>query len=326
MNRERRTNTSITETTPASHIDRPLNYWSAALTTLTAALWAGTAVGTRIAADTVSPMLLGALRFGWTLPVLWMWCRWQQSRLQLAAHDCLPIGVLGLLLFVQICTFNIGISWSNGSHASVIINTYLFWVAGYEHFVTRTHRLRVLQMLGLLVAFGGVMLLFEQTSQGGAATGQQDPPSLAGDLMLLVSSLLLAAKVCYTKHAVRKVEPGPLIFWHNVVGTILFAVGGLLLEDVSQTRLPTNSVLALLYIGPVVSGFCFAAHAWLLSRHSAGAISVFSFLTPVVGVLFANLLRGDQLTSGLLLCGLCVAAGIALVNWPEAKHDAPLNT
>lgn len=318
MNEEISAKSLATEIAPA-HIDRPLGFWSAALTTLTAVLWAGTAVGTRIAADTVPPLLLGALRFASTLLVLWLWCRWQTSRLRLNRGEFLPVGVLGLLLFVQICSFNVGIAWSNGSHASVIINTYLFWVAGYEHFITRTHRLRVSQLVGLLIAFAGVVLLFQQTSTGNSATEQPDPASLAGDLMLLLSSLLLAAKVCYTKHAVRTVKPGPLMFWHNVVGTILFAAGGLLLEDVSNVRLTKHAVLALLYIGPVVSGFCFAAHAWLLQHHSAGSISVFSFLTPVVGVLFANLLRGDQLTSSLLVCGLCVAAGIALVNWPDVK-------
>jgi drug/metabolite transporter (DMT)-like permease len=56
-----------------------------------------------------------------------------------------------------------------------------------------------------------------------------------------------------------------------------------------------------------------------LSHHSAGSVSVFSFLTPVVAVFFANWLRGDQLTGSLLLCGLGVAAGIALVNWPERE-------
>lgn len=305
----------------APHEDRPLGLWSASLTTLISILWAGTAVGTIIAADSVPPMILGALRFATTMPVLWLWCRWEGSRLGLSRAGIVPTTVLGAMLFVQIWTFNVAIDLSSSSHGAVIINTFLFWVAGYEHFVSRTNRLTGWQLLGMLVAFAGVLLLFSQSSSG-SRNDQPDPATLGGDLLMLLSSIVLAVKVIYTKHAVRTVEPGPLMLWHNVVGMLLFAIGGLLFEDVSQVSLPSEAVWSILYVGVVVSGFCFAAHAWLLLHHSAGSVSVFSFLTPVVAVLMSNLLRGDQLTSSLLLCGACVATGIALVNWPRKQSTS----
>jgi LPXTG-motif cell wall-anchored protein len=72
-------------------------------------------------------------------------------------------------------------------------------------------------------------------------------------------------------------------------------------------------VWSLLFVGLVVSGFCFAGQAWLLQRYSASIVSVFSFATPVFGVALAVWLRGDEISPWLVVAGLCVAAGIVLV-------------
>jgi drug/metabolite transporter (DMT)-like permease len=131
---------------------------------------------------------------------------------------------------------------------------------------------------------------------------------------LLGSALILGVKIIYTRYALKRIEPGKLILWHDVVGTMLFFLVSGIWEDHSRNTVDTAAVLALLYGGVVVSGFCFAANALLLRRHGASQVSVFSFGTPVCGVALGVLLRGDQLTLWLILAGLLVAAGIYLVN------------
>jgi drug/metabolite transporter (DMT)-like permease len=137
--------------------------------------------------------------------------------------------------------------------------------------------------------------------------------TLAGDLLLLLSALLLAIKVIYTKHAVRTVPPGTLTLWHDVIGVALFIGWSAAFEHADWRRVDAATVWALLFVGVVVSGFCFAAQAWLLQKHSASLVSVFSFATPVFGVLLAVLLRGDVLSPWLLTAGVSVAVGILLV-------------
>ena len=73
-------------------------------------------------------------------------------------------------------------------------------------------------------------------------------------------------------------------------------------------------MLASVYAGLVVSGLCFAGHAWLLRRHSASSVSVFSFATPVFGVVLAVLLRGDRVSGWLVLSGALVAIGLVLLS------------
>ena len=280
------------------------------LTLLTAVLWSATSVGNRFAVDTVPPIAVGGIRFALAAVFMLAWCRFERAPLWPAAGQWWPSFLAGVLLFLQISTFNIGIEYSTASHGTLFINTFVFWVAGIEHFVTRDHRLNLRQLAGLLVAAAGVVLLvFDEPGRGGVSEADplQDHATLFGDLMLLISGFLLGIKIIYTKRVVRHVPPGTLTLWHDVFGVALFVAGSLLFEQFQPSNAALPAILALLYLGVVISGFCFAAQAWLLKRHSASLIAVFSFVTPVCGVALAVLLRGDALSPWLLIAGVCVA-------------------
>jgi len=52
-----------------------------------------------------------------------------------------------------------------------------------------------------------------------------------------------------------------------------------------------------------------------LRRHRASRISVFGFITPVIGVLLSSVLLDESLSTGLLSSMILVGAGIAIVNY-----------
>lgn len=283
------------------------------LALLMALLWAGTSVTAREAADRIPPLAIGAIRFGLAAIFMLGWCRWEGVSIGLRRDQLRPTLIMGVLLFLQIATFNLGVAWSNASHSTVLVNTYIFWVAAAEHYVTRTIRLRPWQGAGLAVAALGTAVLFlDMSSDNAAPTG--DPVTLSGDLLLLLSAAILAWKVMYTQHAVRTVPSGTLILWHDLFGTVMFIVASAAWEPWPADPWTPRVVVSLLYAGLIVSGFCFAGHAWLLRRHSASDVSVWSFATPVFGVYLAMVLRGDPLSGWLALAGGLVAAGIAMVN------------
>lgn len=301
------------------HAHQPWGPLSFGVACLTVVLWAGTAVGNRYAVDAVPPVAVGGIRFGLACIFMLFWCRIEGTPLLLQRRHWKSAMVLGVLLFAQISLFNIGLAHSNSSHASLFVNSFVFWVTAYEHWIARTLKLRWWQTLGLFTAAAGCVILLRDDAPTGSAQ-PRDPATLYGDLILAASGFCLAIKILYTKHAVRNVSPGPLILWHDVVGTALFCAYSYCFEPpISSWKLTWPSTWALLYVGLAISGFCFAANAWLLKRHSASQVSVFSFATPVLGVALGVMLRGDLMTIWLLIAGLCVAAGILLVNWSPAK-------
>jgi drug/metabolite transporter (DMT)-like permease len=284
---------------------------SAGLTLLTVVLWGGNPVATRFSVDALPPVTVSGLRFLLATGVMLVWCWLEGVSFRIQRRQIAPILIAGTMLFLQITTFTVGAAWTSSSHTSLLVNTFVFWVVGIEHFITRTHRLNATSAAGLLLAATGAMALLWDAP---AATGQSDPPSLIGNALMLLSALLLGLKFIYTKRVLAVIGPTELIFWHDVVAVVQFAIAASLLERPVFTGIPWPAWLGLLYQGLLVGGVCFALQAHLLKRHSASQIAVFSFLTPLFGILLGMLFRGDQLSAGLVLSGITVAAGIYLVN------------
>ncbi len=298
----------------------PLPASSIALTLLTVVLWGGTPVAIRYSVDTLPPFTVAGIRF--TLATIFMlfWCHIEGAGLTLARKQLKPVVIAGILLFVQIGTFNLGIQKSNASHGTLFINTFIFWVAGIEHLITHADRISPRKLLGLVIAASGILVILTTGTPDGIAWPTfQNSETLLGDLILLFSACVLGIKIVYMKSALRIIEPGKLVFWHDIVGVAAFALYATLFEEVSLDGFSTPAVLGLLYQGFVVAGFCFAMQTWLLRRHSASQISVFSFLTPLVGVIVAVLIRGEPLSPWIAVAGLCVACGILLVNTPARR-------
>ncbi len=313
---------------PAAPVLRPAGQPLTTATTMlaltTAFLWGGTAVSNQFAVDQLPPLLVGGLRFLMAGLFMLPWCLMERAPVTLTRPQWRIVLVMSAMLFLQIGSFNIGGKWSTSSHASLFVNTYIFWVAGVEHFVTKTIQLRARAILGLAIAGIGVAILLMSTARPGAEASGRDTPTIAGDLILLLSGLILAVKVLYTKDAVRHIAPGTVILWHDFLGAAMFFVASALTEPMPTDMPSWPTIWALLYGGFIVSGFCFAAHAWQLRTYGASQISVFSFTTPVFGVGLGVLLRGDALSPWLLVCGVAVAVGITLVNLPEESEAEAL--
>jgi len=289
---------------------------------LTSALWGGTPTAIRFTTDTLPPVMIAAVRFGLAALFMLVWVRWEGTNLRVRAGQSRPIVIAGVLLFFQIVTFNIGVAHSNASHGSLFINTFLFWVGPIEQFLTRTAVLSGRQWVGLLLA--GVSSLAVLLSDAGPAPADRDPATLTGDLILLVSGLILGIKIVYTRQAVQSVEPGKLIFWHDVLGTALFLAYSLTRETTRAGGFTPPAIIGLLYQGLLVGGLCFAIQAVQLRRHTASQIAVFSASTPLFGILFGAWFRGDRVGWSLPVAGLGVALGILLVSRGGArpKSDA----
>ncbi len=292
----------------------PLTVTATLLTLLTVALWGGNPVATRYSVDALPPITVAGLRFLMASGVMLVWCLMERVSFDVRSGQWRPILIAGTLLFLQITTFTIGAAWTSSSHASLFVNTFVFWVVGLEHWLMRTERLTAGKLAGLTLAATGVGVLLWQAEHPGT---QRDVPSLAGDALLLFSAFLLGVKFIYTKRALKVIGPTELIFWHDLVAVAQFALAAALCEQPDFTRVTIPAAVGLLYQGIFVGGVCFALQAHLLKSYSASRIAVFSFLTPLFGMALGSLFRGDQLSLGLVIAGVAVAAGIALVNRAE---------
>ncbi|NNJ27817.1 DMT family transporter [Alienimonas chondri] len=305
-------------------VSKPLPWRATALCILLSILWGGTPASIRVAGDSVPPLFGAAIRFGLASLFMLVWCAARQERLRPRRHEWRPCGLLGLFMFAQIALYHIGVDATNASHAALFINTFVFWVAVIEHFVTRHDRLTFVRWIGLACAVCGVCTVL--LTARGPITGDGDPPSIRGDLITAISGLLLGIKIVVTKRMVRVVPPGTLILWHDIFGAMLLLAAAVAFETFDPTRLTTAAVLALLYQGLLVGGLCFGAQTALLETYSASRVTAFNAATPVWGVGIAIVLLGDPLSPWLFVAAGAVAVGIVLINRrPREAGDASVS-
>ncbi len=67
----------------------------------------------------------------------------------------------------------------------------------------------------------------------------------------------------------------------------------------------------------MVAGLCFIVLVFLLRHHSPSRLGIFSFITPIVGVLLSAWLLGDALSPYLLASVALVVVGIVVANRVE---------
>ncbi len=200
-----------------------------------------------------------------------------------------------------------GVQRTSASRAVIILYTAAFFTAAGAHFAIPGERLRLVNALGLLLAFVGVAA----TMGGGGPAG-----SIWGDLMVLGAAAAWGATTVIVKQSRALISAAPeKVLAYQHIGAIPLLLGAALVSG--QWRVPEASALAwasLLYQCVVVAFASYLTWFWLIGRYPAGRLAAFSFLTPLFGVVASALLLGEPVTP-LLLAGLvCVGAGLRLVN------------
>ena len=278
------------------------------LSLLTVTLWGGNSVAIKIALSGIPPLALAGARFLLGGLVVFCWTMVLRIPLQLSGPERRWLLLLVLLFLAQIYLLNTGTLYTTAGRSTIFISTYPFFTALFAHLSIPGDRLSRLKVVGMVVSFTGVVLIFAES----LALGNLQ--YLSGDLMVLTSALLLGARQVYAKWLTQGIHPAKLLLYQASLSLpVFFLLSALFESHIAYTFTPEITA-AVLYQGLVIAGFCFIVATSLLRRYRASRLGAFGFITPVFGVLLSNLLLGEGLTTGLLASMLLVGAGIAIVN------------
>ena len=273
-------------------------------------IWGSQQVMIKFAAPDIAPVMQAALRNGLAgllVAVLMTWRReWSQWSATWRA-GMVAGGLFGLeFLFIAE-----GLKLTSAAHMSVFLYTAPVFTALGLHFSLASERLRLLQWLGILLAFGGIAMAFA----GGMSWEHLDRRALLGDALGVLAGLAWGATTVVVRTTRLSEAPASLtLFYQLAVGFAGLLVIGVLsgqLLDVTFTPLAVGSVL---FQGIVVSFVSYLTWFWLLRRYLASNLAVFSFITPLFGVTFGVVALGEPLTLNFVLGALMVLAGVVLVS------------
>jgi drug/metabolite transporter (DMT)-like permease len=273
------------------------------------ASWGLQQVAIKVASEAIPPFFQAGIRsLGATLLILvWMGLR----RVPVLARDGSGWwGLLaGLLFGGEFLLIYLGLQYTSASRAVIFLYMAPFVVAIGAHLFIPGERLRVIQVVGLIAAFSGVLIIF------GDALILPSKVMLTGDLMLIVAAIMWGSTTVVIKAStLNQLAPSKTLLYQLSVSAVLILGVSWLASEPSVGELTPLVIGSLLFQMVWVSFVTYLAWFWLVRHYPAGRLSAFTFLTPIFGVLAGGLLLDEPLTLSLLLALVCVGVGIYLVN------------
>jgi drug/metabolite transporter (DMT)-like permease len=210
-----------------------------------------------------------------------------------------------LFAFEFLCLYN-ALDLTTVSRSSVIFYSMPLWLALASTVLLPDERLTPRKVLGLALAFSGVVVALSDRSGGHV--------SWTGDLLALLSALSWAGIALLVRVTpLADVPPEQQLISQVVVSApillLLAPLFGPLLRDIQVIHL---AGMAFQIIGVASLGFLF--WFWLMKQYPANSVASFSFISPVASVLLGWLLLGEEIAPSIWLALVMVAVGITLIN------------
>jgi drug/metabolite transporter (DMT)-like permease len=279
-------------------------------------IWGTTYLGIRVSLETMPPALMGGLR--WTLAgaLLTGWLLLRGEKLPPPSRW----GSIALLGFLMLVLGNGGVvfaeQWVPSGLTAVLVATSPFWMAGVEAFMPGGEKLRHAPIAGLVLGFGGIVLLvWPELSLGGSGHGR----FLAGILAVQIAAFGWSLGSSYS----RRHPAGD-----DILGTTAFQMlaGGLMMVLVGTARgewttlfFSTRSAVALTYLTTVGAVGGFVAYSYALRHLPVSFVSLYAYINPIIAVTLGVLLLHEPFTPRMAIAAVLVFAGVAVVRWTRAS-------
>ncbi len=238
--------------------------------------------------------------------------RWQNDPAPKAA-EWRSAAVTGILLLVG---GNGGVVWAeqfvSSSLAALLVATVPLWMVLLDMFGPTSHRPGVTVASGILIGFGGVVLLIRSPADG---AGEMH---FFGVSALLFASLSWASGSLYGRTAVLPASPLLGRGMEMLSGGLALLAVSLLAGEWSgfdPSAVSQRSALAVIYL-TLIGSSAFVAYVWLLRVAPTPLVATYAYVNPLVAVLLGYFLAHEPFTPRILLAAALIIGSVVLVSLP----------
>ncbi len=283
------------------------------LALLVVSIWGFNFVVIKLSVEALPPILAAALRFAAAAFPAILLIRPPKAPWWIVVGFGLSFG------FALYAFLNLSIAWGMPAGlSSIVLQTQAFFTMMLA-FLLLGERPSRFQIMGALVAFGGIAVIASERIEG------------AG---LLPLSLTLLAAVSWglanvlTKKA-GKVNALAFTVWGSLAAPLPLLALSLLTEGwpmissaLTEFSWSDAGLIAFLaYPATLLGG---AIWSWLLGRHPASVVAPFTLLVPITGLASGYLVLGEVVTTIEIAGALLVIAGLIVTLKKARKSEPPI--
>ena len=270
-------------------------------------IWGATPVATRLAVADLDPLFVGLLRtvFAGALAL----------PIALGLRQSLPMdrrgwlllaisGASGFIVFPLLYSF--GQRDTSAMHGGMILAALPIFTGTYAALVER-RRPSVRWIVGCVIALAGECALIAFRAGGGGTE-----PTLAGDLLVLLSALLVAAGyVAGARLSQTGYSSLATTLWGVALSAVVSAViTAIVVVGEGWPSAGWASWTAVLYLASITTILGYIGWYWALAKGGIARVATIQFFQPVSGLVLAALLLGERMTLPLLAASIVILVGV----------------
>ena len=276
-------------------------------------IWGGTFIATKIALREVSPVTIIWMRFGIGVLILGMAV---SVRRQFALPSKNDLAYFALLGFIGV-TFHqwlqaTGLQTARATTTAWIVATIPVFTALLGWLVLK-EKMNLARVGGIAIAALGVLLIVSNGDLSALVSGET---GAIGDLLILISAPNWAVYTILSRRELARHPAARMMFYVMLFGWLfacawIFGFGPALKEI---PRLSASGWTSILALGTFGSGLAYIAWYDALQAIPASQLGVFINIEPLVTMMLAAPMLGEQITLISLLGGAIIIFGVWLVN------------
>jgi len=270
-------------------------------------LWGSTYLGIELAGETIPATFGAGIRFAVAGLLLLGVIAWRRGGAALRIHrrelgSAVVVGLLlpgaNSLLFLTEQHVPIGLT-------SLIIASVPLWLLLLRLAVRE--RPDLVSSLGLLVGFGGIVLLVQPGGRSG---------SLGYLLVTVLAAVMWAVGSFLSPRIPIPRDPLVATGYEMLAGGVALAVIGLATTSPSEldpSSWSSRSIFGLVYLILFGSIVGYTAYAWLLANAPLGQVSTYAYVNPVVAIALGVIVLDETVTARIIGGALLILAAVAIV-------------
>jgi drug/metabolite transporter (DMT)-like permease len=276
-------------------------------------VWGTTYLAIRIALEGIPPFLMASFRW-LAAGALLLGILALRGRRMPAFRHWPSLALLGVLL---LGFGNGAVVWAEqtvpSGLTSVLVAAVPFWMVGIERLRQDHEPLTAPRLAGLLIGFGGILLLVwpELRVDG---TG--------GFLHGVVATQIACLGWAIGSSSARRRRDEHVLVAAGVqmlsAGVALLVVGTVAGEW-DRLAVGPRAITALVYLIGAGSLLGFSAYAYALKHLPVATVSLYAYVNPIIAVLLGTAILGEPLTARIAVAGVVVLAGVGLVRRAERR-------
>lgn len=215
---------------------------------------------------------------------------------------------------IQYIFFYIGLANTSGVKGTVLSGSSAFFAVIISSLVFRMEKLTLKKVVACILGFGGIIVI--------NLKGLDFNMNFTGDAFVIFSAIASAASSVLVKRFSKYEDTVVMSGYQFVAGGIVLAAVGFAMGG--RLQLESFTAFAILLYLAALSATAYSLWGVLLKYNPVSKVSIYSFMTPVFGVVLSVLMLPESSNVELLNLFITLAlvcSGIFLINYNKTKNQ-----